>query len=317
MHAHALRVILAIAAFFSMTGVALAQPPASESGFVEVEDGVRIFYQRFGTGTPTVFIPNRLELTYAFASLLPFHDVLTWDPRGRGLSSRPDDLSRYGLEAELADAEALRRHFGAERVTYVGISLWANVAMLYAARHPDSVAGVVALGAFPVRSDLEEPPGDPIVHDLADAVAEMEAMRSDGRDRTEPYAFCVLDKSVAFADSYVDIESMAPLLAANVCQYRNEHPDMIVPVIFEGIFGSFGAWDWRDDMTRVRAPVLLIHGDRDWSLEGVRAHVEFLPDVEWVLVPDAGHHVWNDRADVVLPMMDAFFTRVRDGGPNR
>ncbi len=317
MHAHAHRTFLAALALFVLIGVALAQPPATESGFVDVEDDVRLFYQRFGTGTPTVFIPNRLELTQSFATLLAHHDVVTWDPRGRGLSSRPDDLSRYSLDAELADAEALRRHFGAERVTYVGISLWGNVAMLYAARHPDSVAGVVAMGSFPITAELEAPPDEPIVHDLAAAVAEMEAMTADGRDRTERYAFCVLDKLVTFADSYVSLANMAPFHAANVCQYRNEHPDMILPVIFEGIFGSFGDWDWRDDISRVQAPVLLIHGDRDWSLEGVRAHVDHLPDVEWVLVPNASHHVWNDRPDVVLPMMDAFFERVRDGGSNR
>lgn len=317
MHAHVHRMLLATLALVLVTGAALAQPHATESGFVDVEDDVRLFYQRFGTGTPTVFIPNRLELTHSFASLLAGHDVVTWDPRGRGLSSRPDDLSRYGLEAELADAEALRRHFGAERVTYVGISLWANVAMLYAARHPDRVAGVVALGAFPIAAALEEPPEDPIVHDLAATVAEMEAMQADGRDGTERYAFCVLDKSVAFADSYVSLDHMAPFHAANVCQYRNEHPDMIVPVVFEGIFGSFGEWDWRGDMERVQAPVLLIHGERDWSLEGVRAHVDYLSDVEWVLVPNASHHVWNDRPDVVLPMMDAFFERTRDGGSSR
>ena len=317
MHAYVQRAIRVAAAVFVLTGVALAQPPATESGFVDVEDDVRLFYQRYGTGTPTVFIPNRLELTHSFASLLMDHDVVTWDPRGRGLSSRPDDLSRYGLEAEFADAEALRRHFGAERVTYVGISLWGNVAMLYAARHPESVAGVVALGSLPIAAALNAPAEDPIVHDLTATVAEMEAMRADGRNRSEPYEFCVLDLLMTFADAYVDLANMAPFLAANLCQYRNEHLDRIIPVIFEGIFASFGEWDWRDDMARVQAPVLLIHGDRDGSREGVRAHADHLRDVEWVLVPDAGHHVWNDRAELVLPLMDAFFERVREGGPDR
>lgn len=89
---------------------------------------------------------------------------------------------------------------------------------------------------------------------------------------------------------------------------------MIVPVVFEGIFGSVGEWDRRDDMARVQVPVLLIHGERDRSLEGVRAHAGYLSDVAWVPVPNASRHVRNDRPDVVLPMMDAFFERTRDGG---
>jgi hypothetical protein len=51
MHAHAHRTFLAALALFVSIGAALAQPPATESGFVDVEDDGRLCYQRFGTGT--------------------------------------------------------------------------------------------------------------------------------------------------------------------------------------------------------------------------------------------------------------------------
>lgn len=302
---------------FAFGGLGHAQPPATESGFVQVEDDVRIFYQRFGTGTPKVFIPNRVDMIASFAPLLYFHDVVMWDPRGRGLSDRPDDLSRYGLEVEFADTEALRRHFGVERVTYVGISIWANLGMLYAARHPESVERVVALGPFEIAMELGAPPDRVVAHDIAELVAEVAAMEADGRSVTDPYRYCRLEKRVFFSESYFDLRNMAPFEAANPCQYPNEAADRIGPVIFEGIFSSFGDWDWRDEMERVAAPVLLLYGDHEWSIAGVEAYADHLPDVGWLMVPDAGHHVWNDRADVVLPMMDAFFRGEWPAGLNR
>jgi len=301
----------------AVTGWAGAQPPATESGFVQVEPDVRLYYQRYGTGMPTVFIPNRLELVTSFASLLHFHDVVTWDPRGRGLSDRPTENGRYGIDAELADAEALRRHFGAERVVYVGISLWGNLAILYAARHPESVAGVVALGPLGIadslmRGSLKRP--TPNVHPQR---LELARMLADGRIRTQPYAYCVLEKYVEYADSYVDPAAMAPFLAANLCQYANEQ-SFRQALVIDGMFRSFGRWDWRADAEAVEAPVLLLFGEHEqWRTDSVMAYADHLRDVGWLEVPRAGHHVWNDRADVVIPMLDAFFRGRWPEGLNR
>jgi pimeloyl-ACP methyl ester carboxylesterase len=310
--------ILLVLTSLCLGGLALAQPPASESGFVQVEDDVRLFYQRFGTGTPKVFIPGRAELLTTLAPLLHFHDVVMWDQRGFGLSDRPDDLSRYGLEFEIADAEKMRQHFGADDITYVGISLWGSVAMLYAARHPEHVAGVVSMGPLAVQAALMGESDDPIVHDLSAVTAELEAMARDGRQEADPYGYCRVEFKVFFADSYADLANMAPLEAANMCQYDNNRFENVLPVVFEGIFGSFGDWDWRDEVAGVTAPVLLLYGAREgWGVTGVRAYPTLLQDVGWVEFANTGHHVWNEHLDVVIPMLDSFFRGQWPDGLNR
>lgn len=291
-------------------GLALAQPPATESGFVQVEPDVRLFYQRFGTGTPKVLVANRHELLGTLAPLLYHHDVVLYDPRGRGLSDRPDDLARYNVDREIADADALRAHLGVERIGYVGNSLWGNVALLYAARHPERVSLVVALGPLEVAAELFSEPERVIERDtshLSAMVAEKAAMEADGRAQSDPFAYCRIEKYLGTLESYVHESSMAYFVAANLCQYENEHVDRILPVVFEGTLAAAGDWDWREEMTRVEAPVLLLYGDHDWALEGIRAHADFLRDVGWLMVPDAGHGVATDRAGVVVPMLDTFF----------
>lgn len=305
---------LALAAF------ALAQPPATESGFVQVEDDVRLFYQRFGSGPPKVLVANRHELQGTLAPLLYRHDVVLYDPRGRGLSDRPDDLTRYGIDREIADADALRQHLGVERIGYVGNSLWGNIALLYAARHPDRVSLAVALGPLEVAVELFSEPDRLIERDtshLSGMIAEKEAMEADGRAQSDPFAYCRIEKYLGTLESYVHESSMAYFVAANLCQHENEHVDRILPVVFEGILGAAGEWDWRDEMTQVEAPVLLLYGDHDWALEGIRAHADYLRDVGWLMVPDAGHGVATDRPDLVIPLLDTFLRGQWPTGLNR
>ena len=301
------RLVLAVSIAALSGGLASAQPAPTETGFVQVEEDVRLFYQRYGTGTPTLFVPNRLELVHSFAPLFEAFDAVTWDPRGRGLSSRPADLSRYGIEAELADAEAIRRHFAADRVTYVGISLWANLAVLYAARHPESVERVVALSPLAVQESAMGPPENPVRHDLADVRRQIAEIEEGGVEASEAYRHCVLSQFAFFAVDYVDLADMKPFQDANTCQYANERTEKIEEVIFGGMFASFGAWDWRDDAASVRAPVLLVFGAREgWDLTGVRAYADLLPDVGWAELPASAHHVWNDERELVLGMIERF-----------
>lgn len=284
---------------------ALAQPLATETGFVQVEDDVRLFYQRFGTGMPTVFIPNRLEFVLPFAPLLERFDVVTWDPRGRGLSSRPEDEARYGIDAEIADAEAMRRHFGAERVTYVGGSVWGSIAMLYAARHPESVERVVAMGPLALSADRMGPPDRPIVRDLGDLDAEIAAWDADGRAEADPYGYCVLVKRRGNADSYVDLANMATIEANNHCQYDNERPGR--DVARNGMFASLGAWDWAEEVAGIEAPVLILYGDHElWPLAGVRAYAEHGQNVGLLELAGSGHHVWNDANPRVLSAVQSY-----------
>ena len=295
----------ALLALILASFAALAQPLATETGFVQVEDDVRLFYQRFGTGTPTVFVPNRLELVLPLAPLLERFDVVTWDPRGRGLSSRPEDEARYGIDAEIADAEAMRRHFGAERVTYVGGSIWGNIAMLYAARHPESVERVFAMSPLALSADRMGPPDRPITHDFADLDAEIAAWDADGRAETDPYGYCVLVKRRDYADSYLDLANMAIIEANNHCQYDNERPGR--DVARDGMFNSLASWDWTEEVAGIHAPVLILYGDRElWPLAGVRAHAEHGSTVGLLELANSGHHVWNDANPRVLSALESY-----------
>lgn len=299
------------------SGAALAQPAtsgsqagtpqATETGYIYVEEDVRLYYQRFGTGQPRIFIPNQGDMVPFLLPLLASHDVVAWDTRGRRLSDRPDDLSRYGLEIEIADAEAIRRHFGSERIIYVGGSLWGSIAAVYAARHPESVERAVSIAPLAIAASLQGPPDHPLNHDLTALDEDIAAMEQDGRHLSEPYDHCHLVLSRVFADSYVDLANLSGLDLLNPCQYRSERPDLFLPLLFEGYFPSLGDWDWRDEVAGVTQPLLVIYGDHEGApLSSLRLYAE-LAQGGWIEVTDAAHHVWIERPDIVVPALDAFF----------
>ena len=71
-----------------------------EEGFVE-RDGVRVFYEVYGEGDPTVmFVPPwSIVHSRCWKMQIPYFArhcrVLTFDPRGNGKSDRPQDASAY------------------------------------------------------------------------------------------------------------------------------------------------------------------------------------------------------------------------------
>jgi pimeloyl-ACP methyl ester carboxylesterase len=96
-------------------------------------------------------------------ALAPYYRTLAFDLRGHGASDR-DPEARYDYEHHVADLEAATRALGIDRLVLVGHSFGGRVAMLFAGRHPDRMAGLVlvdsapeldARGTLRIRLDVE------------------------------------------------------------------------------------------------------------------------------------------------------------------
>jgi pimeloyl-ACP methyl ester carboxylesterase/predicted glycosyltransferase len=129
-----------------------------ESGFVE-RDGVRLHYEVYGSGEPTVFLLPTWSIIHSrhWKMQIPYLArhcrVLTFNGRGTGRSDRPE--SGYGEREFAADALAVMDATATERATLVSLSLGAQRGLLLAAEHPERVEGAVFIcPAVP----LGEPP---------------------------------------------------------------------------------------------------------------------------------------------------------------
>ena len=124
----------------------------TDMGFVS-RAGVRIAYQVYDNpGKPTVLlmptwsiVPSRFwkaQVPY----LARHYRVVTFDGRGSGDSDRPVGAESYADSEYAADTVAVLDATGTDRAVLVGLSCGATWSVHVAARHPDRVAGVVAIG---------------------------------------------------------------------------------------------------------------------------------------------------------------------------
>ena len=70
--------------------------------------------------------------------------LVYFDHRGSGRSAR-GDVSKYTLDENVEDMEALRRHLGLGPIVSIGTSYGGIVAMAHAARFPGSVSHLILI----------------------------------------------------------------------------------------------------------------------------------------------------------------------------
>jgi pimeloyl-ACP methyl ester carboxylesterase/predicted glycosyltransferase len=133
-----------------------ARPP-DQTGFVERE-GVRIAYEVFGAGDPTVLLMPAWSIVHSrlwkaqVGYLARHHRVVTFDGRGNGRSDRPPGAAAYADEEYAADALAVLDATGADQAVLVSLSAGATWSVRVAAEHPERVLGLFAISpacAFP------------------------------------------------------------------------------------------------------------------------------------------------------------------------
>src|SRR5215207_586329 len=134
--------------------VELSAPPREQtralypddSGFVE-RDGVRIHYEVYGSGEPTVLLLPTWSIIHSrhWKMQIPYLArhcrVLTFDGRGNGRSDRP--ASGYEEREFAADALAVMDATATDRAVLVSLSQGAQRALLLAADHAERVESAV------------------------------------------------------------------------------------------------------------------------------------------------------------------------------
>ncbi|HET8784562.1 MAG TPA: alpha/beta hydrolase [Candidatus Limnocylindrales bacterium] len=135
-----------------------------ETGFIR-RDGVRIYWERYGDGRPTVLLMPTWSLFHSrhwkmqIAYLARLFRVVTFDGRGNGRSDRPAHSDAYADTEYVADALAVLDATGTDRAVVIGLSMGAGDTLRLAAEQPGRVIGAVFIGSsIPI---LDRRPDDP------------------------------------------------------------------------------------------------------------------------------------------------------------
>jgi pimeloyl-ACP methyl ester carboxylesterase/predicted glycosyltransferase len=238
-----------------------------ESGYVE-RDGVRIYYEVHGSGEPTVLLLPTWALLHSrhWKMQIPYLArhcrVVTFDGRGNGGSDRPHGAEAYSIRDFALDAIAVLDATATERAVVVGVSCAALWSVLLAAEHPERVSGAAFIGpAVPLAPPLPEravyPFDEPLETDEGWAKYNIHHWLRDYRDFLEFF----VGRCFTESHSTKQIEDAIDWALETTPQVLADHD--------AGIALPTGV-DFRELCTRVRCPVLVIHGDAD----RVRPHAQ-------------------------------------------
>jgi len=116
-------------------------------------NGIDIEYQDGGSG-PAVLLSHGYSATGRMwdgqrEALGSRYRIVSWDMRGHGSTSSPDDPAQYSHELTVADMTALLGHLGMPRAVIGGLSLGGTMSLAFHRAHPEMVRALVICDSGP------------------------------------------------------------------------------------------------------------------------------------------------------------------------
>lgn len=258
---------------------------------IALQTGITVQFAEQGsaTGIPVVFLHGVTDSWRSFEPVMnwlpPTVRALSLTQRGHGGSGKPAGGYRYADFA--ADLRAFLDALHLPYAVIVGHSMGSLVAQRFAADHPARVAGLVLLGAFGTlhqRVLFEESTLDALV---------------------DPVDVGFIRE---FQVSTVE-RAIAPELLAAMVDESRAVPARVWRATFQGFRETP---DFSRELARLRAPVLIMWGDRDqYALstdqEAIRAAI---PGARMIVHRGGGHAIhWEDPARVANDLVAFLYER--------
>lgn len=266
-------------------------------------DGLRLRYVAWGDPSAPALVALHGLRSFAYTwepvaqALSPRFQLIALDQRGRGESDW-DPQRRYYADAYVRDLSTLVDHLGLQRFVLVGHSMGGANAFIYAASHPERVAGLViedmgpgasagSAGADRIKRELLATPDRFASHDEAAAF---------WRRQRPNIAEAAVQARVQHSMRQQDDGSVVWRHdAQGIAQARlNATPEQLV--------------DLWPHVAAVQAPTLVLRGERSdfLSAETAQAMAERNPHIRWQQVSAASHYVHDDNFEGFMAPMNEF-----------
>ena len=267
----------------------------------ENENPIELHYDDYGTGKPVVLIhgwPLSGRSWEGQVSVLveAGHRVITYDRRGFGESSQP--WSGYDYDTFAADLAKLLDTLDLTDVALIGFSMGGGELARYVTNYgQERISKLVFASAVPpyLYKAADNPEGG-----IDDATAQVFADGLTG-DRPAFLAGFLTDFFTAGEPSLLN----KPKVSQEQIDYAMSMALIASPKGTLDSTTAFATTDFRDDLTKITVPTLVIHGDLDnivpFEVSGKRTAAAVVGS-ELVLLKDAPHGVivshtaeWNEH----------------------
>lgn len=273
-----------------------------EEWYLPVDEDCTLYVKELGSGLPLVVLhggwgAEHSYLLDAFHGLDADYRLIFYDQRGSLRSPCPDSL--ISIQHHVADLEALRSELDLDAPVMVGHSMGSFLAMSYLAEEPDRVGGLVLLGSLLPSAPRDEEEADlyrrqeQAFVEFARA-AQTQQVSLEGLDREDLTA---KERAYRWRIGF----------AAGNLYHVGRWRQMMGGMVFYSSEAGRAAgrtmsqeWNFLPALHALPHPITVINGDHDLVGFGGELHrrmLEAVPNVEFVLLEQAGHIAWVDQPE--------------------
>lgn len=285
---------------------------------MEAINGVRLWTARQGSGPPLVLLHGGPGLWDDCDDLAAMVDDLVevhrYDQRGSG---RSEAAPPYDVATFIADLEALRVRWGHRRWIVGGHSAGANLALAYAAAHPERVTALLYVSGTGLINDWRE---ECHANEQARRTTAQQARHAElsAQLKTSPQTWTPeLDREYCTLAWMTDFADRKHALERTRARLRPYGPNYQVNTGMNA--------DWRrllgegrlaDAARGIEAPALVLHGLDDPRPPRLAERLAaMLPNPRLALIARCGHWPWLEQPDAVRARLRAFLAEVAAGRP--
>ena len=262
--------------------------------------GVKIHYASLGKGPLVVMIHGFPDYWYTWRhqmeALSANYQAVAIDMRGYNLSDKPPGVDNYDMKLLVADVAAVIRHLGRERAIIAGHDWGGAIAWQFATHLPEMTEKLIILNLPHPQGLRRELANNP--EQLKNSQYARNYQQEGAHLKLTAEALSRWVKDPEAKQKYVeafrrsDFEAMLNYYKKNYP--REPYTEPSAPVI------------------KVKPPVLMIHGLKDTALlpGALNGTWEWLEnDLTLVTIPEAGHFVQQDAAEMVTRTMKMWLSR--------
>ena len=266
------------------------------SGFVEANDGVRLYYEDSGSGKP-VFLIHGGGLSLGWwrkqvPALSQRFRVIATDTRGNGRSDKTPwghRTARYAM-----DVRQIIETLDLDEVTLVGWSIGARTVLSYIELFRNfRLKGVVLVDEVPSIEVHDPPDREPERDTEPGAEPDPDPSEPDAEPEPEsPPEDETERRRRQLRSMFVSLDVPDAELDVLLEESRENTPDQ------GGTLGpDYQAQDWRPMLPSIDLPVLITTGGRSGAYPGCRYMYEHIPGARMEVFEESGHVLFYEEPD--------------------
>jgi epoxide hydrolase 4 len=294
--------VLLVMMFLSVVAVSLRAADFEsrvKQGYVD-SNGVKIHYATIGSGPLIVMIHGFPDYWYTWRrqmeGLSDKYQCVAIDQRGYNLSDKPQGVENYTMPLLVGDVIAVIKHFGKDKAIIVGHDWGGAVAWQLALNAPRLVDRLIILNLPHPRGIMRELAHNPKQQAASEYARNFQKEGAESMIKPEQLASWVTDPEAR--PKYIEAFQRSDTKAM-LAYYKNNYPRQ----------------PYQEDpspVVKTQMPVLMFHGLRDTALlsDALNNTWDWMgKDLTLVTIPDAGHFVQQDAADLVTRTIRTWLER--------